>query len=86
MPSISVLKLLHTYAHSRPNNGSKRTHYRLIKGPILLNNVVLKLNFQREGHLYANCLIYTLTIYHKCLLFQFLGCGIHMRIPILTGV
>ena len=36
--------------------------------------------------MYAKRLIYILTIYCKCLLFQFLGCDIRMQIPILTGV
>ena len=47
---------------------------------------VLKLNFQDEGHLHANSLFFVLPIYHICLLFWFLGCGIRMNIPILTGV
>ena len=48
--------------------------------------LILKRNFQHHGHFYANCLIYTQTIYCKCLLYQLLGCGIRMQIPILTGV
>ena len=40
----------------------------------------LKLVFRDVGHLYANCLFYFLAIYCKCLLFQFLGCGIGMYI------
>ena len=46
----------------------------------------LKLIFRDEGHLYARFSFYIQTIYCKCLLFQFLGCGIHIHIPILTGV
>ena len=46
----------------------------------------MNLNYQDEGHLYANCLLYVLTIYPKYLLLQFLTCGIRMHIPILTGV
>ena len=44
----------------------------------------LKLTFQDEGHLYAYCLLYILTIYYECLLFQFSGYDICMHIPILT--
>ena len=36
--------------------------------------------------LFSNCLFCILNIYHKCLFLQFLGCGISMHIPILTGV
>ena len=39
-----------------------------------------------EGHLYSNLLFYILTIYRKCLLFQFLGVDIHMQVLILTEV
>ena len=46
----------------------------------------LKLFFPDERHLYANCLFYILTIYAKCLLFQFVSGGILMHIAILTGV
>ena len=46
----------------------------------------MKLNFQHDGHFYVNCLIYILIFYCKCFLFEFLGCGIHGHIPIVTGV
>ena len=46
----------------------------------------LKLFFRDEGHLYANCLFYILTINPKCHPFQFFNRGIRMYIPILTGV
>ena len=46
----------------------------------------LKLFFRDEGHLYANCLFYILTINPKCNPFQFFNRGIRMYIPILTGV
>ena len=46
----------------------------------------MKLLFPNGGYSYANCLIFILTIYTKYLLFQCLGCGIRMAIPILTGV
>ena len=49
-------------------------------------NVLLKINFQDEGHLDANFWIYILTIYSECFLFQFFNCDIHMHIAIRTGV
>ena len=52
----------------------------------LLKRVLFKLYFQHEGHLYDNCFIYILTIYHKCFLFQFLGRGIRMQISTLTRI
>ena len=55
-------------------------------GHTLLKDVLLKINFQDKGHLYVRCLLYILTIYVKCLLFQFLGRGIRIHIPILTPV
>ena len=55
-------------------------------GHLLLKNLPLMLKLHDEGHLYSNLLFYILTIYRKCLLFQFLGAGIHMPIPILTDV
>ena len=44
------------------------------------------LKFHDEGQLYSNCLVYILTIYCKCPLFQFLNCDIRMQIPVLTEV
>ena len=46
----------------------------------------LKFLFRDEGHLYANCLFYILSIYRKFFLFWFLCCGIRMHIPILRWV
>ena len=43
---------------------------------ILIKKCTFKLNFQDKGLMYANFLISVLTIYRKCLLFQFLGCDI----------
>ena len=43
-----------------------------INGHILQKNVLLKLNFEDEGHMYASFLVFILTIYRKCLLFSFL--------------
>ena len=48
--------------------------------------MLLKIDFQDKGHLDANLLFYILTIYRKCLLFQFLNYGIPMHIAILTEV
>ena len=56
------------------------------KGHILIKNVLLKLNILDGSHLYGNCLFYMLTIYHRCLFFQFWGCGIRMHICILKRV
>ena len=84
MLSFSILILWHRYAHSHANSGSKRSHYQLQKGPILQKSALLKLNLQHQDHLYANCLIYILTIYHKWFLFQFLGRRIRMEVPVLT--
>ena len=53
---------------------------------ILLKKVRLKRNVKVEDHLSACCFVFSLTIYHKSLLFQFLGCGIRIQIPILTEV
>ena len=47
---------------------------------------LLKLNFQDEDHLYANCLFHILPLYCKCFLSQFLIGGIRMHIRILRGV
>ena len=55
------------------------------QGHILLINVLLKINFEHEGHLYADCLFYTPTIYPKCHSFHFFSRGIRMYIPILAG-
>ena len=74
------------YALSHPHSGSKRSHYRLQDGHILRKNVPLKLDFQKEGQLYANWLFYIFTIYYKCPLFQFFSHGICMHLPILTGI
>ena len=44
---------------------------------------ILKLNFQEQNQLYANCLFHILSLYRKCFLYQFLiGCK---RMHILTG-
>ena len=53
-------------------------------GHVLL--IKMYLNFEDEGHSYAKCLFFVLTLYHKCVLFQFLGYSICTHIPILTGV
>ena len=50
-----------------------------------MKNALLKINFCDEGHLYANLLIFVLTIYRKCLLFQFFSRGIQTHITNLTG-
>ena len=55
-------------------------------GHILQKNVLLKLNFQGEGHLSAYFMIYILTICRERFLFQLFSRGRRMHIPILTGV
>ena len=45
----------------------------------------LKLNFQDESHLHANCLFCILILCRKCFSFQFLYCGIRKHISILIG-
>ena len=60
-------------------SGLKNSH-------ILRKKLLLKLNFQCEGHLDAYFLIYILTFYYECVLFQLFSCGIRMHISILTGV
>ena len=44
------------------------------------------INYQNEGHLDVNFLIYILTIYGEYLMFQFFSRGIRTHIAILTGV
>ena len=83
MPSFSVFRLWHTYAHSHPNWGSKWSPK---KQSYVKKNFFLWLYFRDEGHLYAKCLFDIFTIYPKCHRFNFFSRGIHMYIPILTGV
>ena len=47
--------------------------------------MLLKLNLQDEGQLYANCLFYILSLFLKCLLSPLLSRGIRMQISFLTG-
>ena len=64
----------------------KKGTFEVKNGHILRKDILLKCKFQDKGHLYGNCLFYILSIYYKCLLFQFLRCCIRMHIPILKGV
>ena len=59
--SFLVLKLPHTYAGPHPNRGLKKDILAAKKAHVLLKNVLFKLNFQDEGHLDSNFLIYILT-------------------------
>ena len=79
--SSDMYKHITHYAHSHPERGSKWMYQDTFYWKLFF----LKLNFQRECGLCANCLFYILTI-SLCLLFQFLSCGIHVHITILTGV
>ena len=49
----------------------------------LLQNVLLKLYYQHEGHWYGNSLFHIPTIYREFVLFQFLCCGLCLQILIL---
>ena len=69
-----------------PNTGLIWMHKSLKNGPILIKNVLLKLCFRDEGYLYVNFLIFIVTIYCKCILFQFFSRGIRKNIPNLTGL
>ena len=86
MSYFSVLRLWHTYADSHPSKSSKKDTLAAKKWWYFVENALLKLNFQHDGHLHANCLIYIVTISFKCLVFQFLDCGIRVQIPVLTEV
>ena len=44
-------------------------------------NVLLEHNFQVEGHFEGHLLIYILTIYRECVLFQLFSRGIRMHSP-----
>ena len=48
--------------------------------------MLLKLNFQYDGQIYANCLIYILNFYREFFHFQFFTRGISTQIPIQTVV
>ena len=71
---------------SYPSKSSKKDTLMAKKKGYFAENAPLKLNFQHDGHLHANCLIYIVSISFKCLLFQFLDCGIRVQIPVLTEV
>ena len=86
MPSFSDLTLWQTYSHSHANSCSKRTAYLLKNGHIFIKDVLLKLNFQDEGHLRANCLFFILSLCLKSVLSPYFSCGIRMHISIITGV
>ena len=47
--------------------------------------MLLQINLQVEGELYANCYFHILAFQGKFFLFWFLSCGIHMDISIVTG-
>ena len=85
MPSFSVLRLWHTYAHPHPNRGSKWTQ-RLANGHILHENVLFKVNFEDEGNFEVNYLFDTFSFWVKCLLFQLFSRDISMHVSILSSV
>ena len=63
-----------------------KRHIRTKKWLCFAKKVLLKLNFERKGDLYANDFFYFLDICCKRRLLQFLPCGVRMDIAILTGV
>ena len=76
----------YNYAHSHINKSSKWKNKSREKQSYFAEKCFFNCIFRDQGHLYVNCLFYFLTIYQKSLLFQFLGSGVRMYIPILTGV
>ena len=63
---------------------SKRAQQELKKSHILLKSLLLKLNFQDEGHLYVICVFAILFLCFKCLFSQFFSHGMRKCISILT--
>ena len=61
MPYFSVFRLRHNYAGSHPNRTLKKDILTAKNGHVLLKNILFKLNFQDEGQLDSNFLIYILT-------------------------
>ena len=82
---FSFLRLWHTCAHFHPKRGSKKDAATK-NAHILLENIILKLHFQHEGHVDTILLSYIQSIYREFLLFQFFSHGIRTHIPIITGV
>ena len=85
--TYSLRSVLVAYACMLPSEqGFKNDILMAKKWLYFAKKVLLRLNFERKGHLYANCLFYILDICCKSRLFQLLPCGIRMYIAILTGV
>ena len=72
--------------HMSISTGILKQHIGAKKCLCFSKKVLLRLNFERKGDLYANDFFYFLDICCKRRLFQFLPCGIRMHIAILTGV
>ena len=72
--------------HMSIRTGVLKRHIGAKKWLCFAKKVLLKLNCERKGDLYANDFFYFLDICCKRRLFQFLPCGIRMHIAILTGV
>ena len=66
---FSVLRLWHTHTHLHPNKGSKRTYLQLKTGSYFAIKLLMKINFELEGHLYANCLFCIFSFFIKCFFF-----------------
>ena len=71
-PFFSVLRLWHRYAICILTRVQKGRIYSWKQGNILLINVLLKINFEHEGHFYANCLFCIFSSFIKCFFFSIL--------------
>ena len=72
--------------HISIRTGVLKRHIGAKKWLCFAKKVLLKLNFERKGDLYANDFFYFLDICCKRRLLQFLPCGIRMHIHLLTRV
>ena len=84
--NIKLFFIRHAYAHSYPNRGSKWTHNLPKNGHIMIKTAFFNLNFQDEGHLKINPLIYHLSNYNESLLFLLFSPVIGMHLVILAWV
>ena len=79
MLSFSSPKILTYVMHIPILTGVQKTRIGGWNGHFLLKNLHVKLNYQDEGHLYASCLFYILSIYLKFLLFKSHSHGISLQ-------
>ena len=85
-PSFSVPRFWCTYVYSYTNRSSKWTHKLPKKQSYFAERCFFKFIPRDKGHFYTSCLFYILTVHRKSVIFRYLGCGICMDIPILTGI